>query len=347
MEFSNKLLKWYAVHQRDLPWRNTDNPYVIWLSEIILQQTRVDQGLPYFNKFAHAFPRVADLANASEDKVLKLWQGLGYYSRVRNLHASAKIIETQYNGKFPNTYKEIIQLKGIGDYTASAISSFAFGLPYAVVDGNVVRLLSRYFGIDVPFDTPKGKKIFKELAQELLPNLNAAEHNQAIMEFGALQCMPKSPNCSNCVLQENCVAFNENNVLLYPVKKNKLKIKNRYIHFLFIESNNHVLLAKRSNGIWKGLYEFPFLEFDTQLDKNDVVASKQWKEVFGQGDINIVAVSSPFIHRLSHQKIEAIFWHVKIQEFDLEYYDLVAIKDLGSLPISRLLEKYLLSVGML
>jgi len=347
MEFSNKLLKWYALHKRDLPWRNTNNPYIIWLSEIILQQTRVKQGLPYFNKFIHEFPAISDLANAPEDKVLKLWQGLGYYSRARNLHASSKIINTQYEGQFPKTYKEIMQLKGIGDYTASAISSFAFGLNYAVVDGNVVRLLSRYFGIDMPFDEPKGKKEFKKLAQELLPKLNAAEHNQAIMEFGALQCTPKSPNCSSCVLEESCMAFSENNVSLYPVKKKKLKIKNRFIHFLIIDSNLQVLLAKRTNGIWKGLYEFPFLEFAIQMDNKDVIASEQWKKIFGHADLNIKSVSPSFTHRLSHQKIEAIFWQVKINKFNLEGYDFIAIDNLGSFPISRLLEKYLLSVGIL
>ena len=219
MDFSIELLSWYKINKRDLPWRRTLDVYEIWISEIMLQQTKVAQMLPYYNRFLEEFPSILDLSLASEDKVLKLWEGLGYYSRARNLHYTAKQIVNNFNGVFPIEYHKILNLKGIGEYTASAICSFAFSEPYAVVDGNVIRLLSRYFGIETPFDTTEGKKIFKELADQLLIKENPAEYNQAIMEFGALQCTPKKPSCNDCVLKESCVSYLQNRTSYYPVKK--------------------------------------------------------------------------------------------------------------------------------
>eukprot|EP01089_Gocevia_fonbrunei_P006974 TRINITY_DN1798_c0_g1_i7.p1 TRINITY_DN1798_c0_g1~~TRINITY_DN1798_c0_g1_i7.p1 ORF type:complete len:223 (-),score=44.31 TRINITY_DN1798_c0_g1_i7:1940-2608(-) len=221
MNFSRIILEWYELNKRLLPWRNTNEPYCIWLSEIMLQQTRVAQGIPYYMSFVEAFPTVQDLAAASEEQVLKLWQGLGYYSRARNLHATAKIITEKYNGKFPDTYKELLQLKGIGDYTASAIASICFGRAEAVVDGNVYRVLSRYYGIDLPINGSEGILYFKELAKEIMDAKNIRDYNQGIMEFGALQCTPKNPDCNSCPLQKSCVAFATNRIDILPVKNKK------------------------------------------------------------------------------------------------------------------------------
>ena len=307
MDFSDILSQWYAINKRDLPWRSTVNPYYIWLSEIILQQTRVNQGLPYYLKFIDAFPAVADLANADEDLVLKLWQGLGYYSRARNLQFSAKLILSEFGGNFPDNHADILKLKGVGSYTAAAISSFSFGLPFAVLDGNVIRVLSRVFGIQTPFDTTAGKKQFQKLAQELLDKKNPAEYNQAIMEFGALQCVPKSPKCNDCPIVNDCIAFNTNTVSLLPVKSKKLKVKSRFLHFLVVNKNYEVLIGKRNSGIWQGLYEFPFLEFDENLNEKSVLKSPLWINFFKDSVKQISSISEEYIHKLSHQKIHVKF----------------------------------------
>lgn len=346
MDFSNKLVNWYQVNKRDLPWRNTVNAYYIWLSEIILQQTRVAQGMPYYLAFVKAFPKVEDLANASEDKVLKMWQGLGYYSRARNLHFTAKDIANNYNGKFPNDHQKILKLKGVGAYTAAAITSFAFEMPYAVVDGNVIRVLSRVFGIDIPYDTTLGKKHFAELAQELLLVENASTYNQAIMEFGAMQCKPKSPDCSVCPMQDFCVAYNKNTITELPVKSKKIKVKNRFLHFLMIEENGNVYLGKRKKGIWNGLYEFPFLEFDERLLEKQVMKNEKWSDIFKDSNTEVLSVSSEFIHVLSHQKIHAQFWHLKVNNVQLENFELIVKKDLLNYPVSRLTEKYFQAIEL-
>ena len=347
MNFSNKLVDWYQVNKRDLPWRNTANAYYIWLSEIILQQTRVAQGMPYYLAFVNVFPKVEDLANASEDKVLKMWQGLGYYSRARNLHFTAKDITDNYGGKFPNVYQKILKLKGVGTYTAAAITSFAFGLPYAVVDGNVIRVLSRIFGIDTPFDTTIGKKQFQELAQELLIEESASIYNQAIMEFGALQCKPKSPDCSVCPMQDFCVAYNNNTITELPVKSKKIKVKNRFLHFLMIEENGGVYLGKRKKGIWNGLYEFPFLEFDKRVGEKQVIVAADWANIFNGAKVEIVSISPEFIHVLSHQKLHAKFWRLKTKNVQLKNFDFIAEKDLLIYPVSRLTEKYFETIELI
>jgi len=340
MNFSNKLVSWFQVNKRNLPWRNTVNAYYIWLSEIILQQTRVVQGVPYYLAFVKAYPKIEDLANAPEDDVLKMWQGLGYYSRARNLHLTAKDIAENYGGKFPNDYQKILKLKGVGSYTAAAITSFAFGLPYAVVDGNVIRVLSRIFGVDTPFDTTIGKIQFQELAQELLIKESSSVYNQAIMEFGAMQCKPKSPDCSICPMQDFCEAYNNNTIAALPVKSKKIKVKNRFLHFLMIEKEGGVYFAKRKSGIWQGLYEFPFLEFSDRINEKKLILSEDWADIFADEKVEIQSVSSEFIHVLSHQKLHAQFWKVKINDINLNNYQLIAKEDLKNYPVSRLTEKY-------
>ena len=341
MYFSDILSQWYAINKRDLPWRSTVNPYYIWLSEIILQQTRVEQGLPYYLKFIDTFPVVADLANADEDLVLKLWQGLGYYSRARNLQFSAKLILSEFGSNFPDNHTDILKLKGVGTYTAAAISSFSFGLPFAVLDGNVIRVLSRVFGIQTPFDTTAGKKQFQKLAQELLDKKSPAEYNQAIMEFGALQCVPKSPKCNDCPIVNECIAFNTNTVSLLPVKSKKLKVKNRYLHFLVVNKNNEVLIGKRNSGIWQGLYEFPFLEFDENLNEKSVLKSPLWINFFKDSVKQISSISEEYIHKLSHQKIHAKFWVIDVNSFRSSDFKIVKCNELQKYPVSSLIEKYL------
>ena len=258
IDFTHTLLAWYGANKRDLPWRNTSNPYLIWLSEIILQQTRIQQGWAYWERFVERFPTVHQLAEATEDEVLRLWQGLGYYSRARNLHTAAKQIVAM--GHFPNTMEEIKSLKGVGDYTAAAIGSMAFHLPVAVVDGNVYRVLARYYAIDTPINSTEGKKLFQELAQSLLPTNQAADFNQAMMDFGAIQCMPSSPKCTTCPLMEGCEAFRTARVATFPVKLKTLKVKTRHLHYYYILHQGEVAIRRRGAGdIWQGLWE-PYLE---------------------------------------------------------------------------------------
>ena len=340
MNFSNKLVSWYQDCKRDLPWRNTVNPYHIWLSEIILQQTRVLQGMPYYLAFLKAFPTIEDLASASENKVLKMWQGLGYYSRARNLHYTAKDIVNNFGGEFPKDHKKILEFKGIGSYTAAAITSFAFDMPYAVVDGNVIRVLSRVFGVSIPFDTSAGKKEFQYLAQELLIEKEVAIYNQAIMEFGALQCKPKSPDCSSCPMQDFCVAYATDSVAELPVKSKKIKVKDRFLYYLFIEQEDDIFLGKRKSGIWTGLYEFPFLEFLIKMNEKQVMQSDEWLRIFSNSTCEVKSVSSEFIHILSHQKIHAQFWHIKASSVVLNEYELISKNSLFNFPVSRLTEKY-------
>ena len=265
--FTTDLLRWYAENRRDLPWRDTTDPYLIWLSEVILQQTRIQQGWAYWERFVERWPTVEELAAASEDEVLRLWQGLGYYSRARNLHTAAKQIVQM--GRFPRTYEDIRSLKGVGDYTAAAIASFAFGLPHAVVDGNVYRVLSRHFGIDTPINTTEGKKLFTSLANELLPADQPAAFNQAMMDFGAIQCTPQSPRCVLCPFTTSCDALRTGRIDLLPVKEKKLTIKTRHFSYLYIRYNHTTAFHRRSAGdIWQGLWEPLLFESDDFTDTN-------------------------------------------------------------------------------
>jgi A/G-specific adenine glycosylase len=312
MNFSKQLIKWYLENKRDLPWRNTQNPYPIWLSEIILQQTRVAQGLPYFFSFTNAFPTVFDLANANEEQVLKLWQGLGYYSRARNLHKTAQIVAFDRNGIFPDNFKDLLKLKGIGDYTAAAIASFSYNEAVPVVDGNVFRVLSRYFDIETDIALASTKKIFSDLAFELMPKNNPAQFNQAIMEFGALQCVPKNPNCSICVFNESCAALQKKKVGELPVKSKKTKVRNRFLNYIiYMDKNQSTIVQKRTEkGIWHNLYEFPLIETEKSVEI-DFIASELISEnrVITVSQINLQEI----IHKLSHQKLHIKFWKVTVK----------------------------------
>lgn len=340
MKFSNILLTWYILNKREFPWRNTKNPYFIWLSEIILQQTKTQQGLPYYLKFIKAFPKISDLAQAKEDKILKLWQGLGYYSRARNLHSTAKYIVENHDGVFPKNYNDILQLKGVGSYTAAAIASFSFGLPYAVLDGNVIRVLGRLFGIDAPYDTASGKNIYMNLAQDLLDKKNPADYNQAIMDFGASQCVPKSPKCISCPFNLDCVAYTTNSIQLFPVKSKRMKVRKRFLNYLLIQNKDAIILGKRTEGIWKGLYDLPFIEYLNQKPEELVVISKQWSDFFKKSNYKIQTVSDEFAHKLSHQHIYAKFWLVSVDNFELEKYSFISKSQLNMYPISRLTDKF-------
>ena len=289
MKFSKALVSWYLQNKRDLPWRETTNPYCIWLSEIILQQTRVDQGLAYYLKFVKNFPTVFDLARADEEEILKLWQGLGYYSRARNLHTSAKYIIDELEGVFPTNYKSLLKLKGVGDYTASAIASICFDEPTAVVDGNVYRVLARYFGIATPINSTSGIKEFKKLAQELIDVKNPANHNQAIMEFGARMCKPQNPDCTICPLNDSCIALQKKEVKNLPIKDKKVKVRKRYFNYLVvITSDKKTILRKREGkGIWQNLYEFPLIETQVVIDKVDLINLKEFNNLFKKEELTI------------------------------------------------------------
>ncbi|PTS97340.1 A/G-specific adenine glycosylase [Flavobacterium sp. HMWF030] len=317
MNFSNILIKWYLQNKRDLPWRKTTNPYHIWLSEIMLQQTRVAQGMPYFFAFAKEFPTVFDLANASEEQVLKLWQGLGYYSRARNLHKTAQNVANDLNGIFPSNYKDLLKLKGVGEYTAAAIASFSYNEVVPVVDGNVFRVLSRYFDIESDIAAPATKKEFTELAFELMPKDNPAIFNQAIMEFGALQCVPKSPDCSICCFNESCAALQKKKVAVLPVKSKKLKVTNRFFNYLILEDvvGNTLIQKRTAKGIWHNLYEFPLLE-TTEIVDFDTVSKAVTNDIFSSYTVLSIQEcnEATVIHKLSHQHLHIQFWKVKIQE---------------------------------
>jgi len=312
MIFSKQLIYWYLQNKRNLPWRSTLNPYTIWLSEIILQQTRVDQGMSYYLKFIKKFPTVFDLAAASEEQVLKLWQGLGYYSRARNLHFSAKYIVNELNGEFPATYNELLKLKGVGDYTASAIASICFNEPTAVVDGNVYRVLSRYFGMDTAINTSAGIKEFKKLAQQLIDGENPGTHNQAIMEFGALMCKPNNPDCTICPLNNSCYALSKNCVKDLPVKEKKAKIKTRHFNYIVVQSSDHkTKIVKRETGIWQNLYEFPLIESSNFMDEKQLIEHEIFKELFTNMETTVELFDKEvLVHKLTHQHIYAKFWVV-------------------------------------
>lgn len=340
MSFAPKILNWYREHQRNLPWRETRDPYKVWLSEIILQQTRVAQGMPYYLRFVEAFPTVHDLANAPEEQVLKLWQGLGYYSRARNLHATAKTVVEDFNGEFPNTYKGLKSLKGVGDYTASAIASFCFDIPEPVVDGNVYRVLSRYFGIDTPINSTEGIKYFKELAREIMDAENIRDYNQGIMEFGAIQCAPKKPYCLLCPLQESCVALKENKVDQLPVKLNKTKVRNRYFNYLVLldDDGNTILEQRKGKGIWQNLYQFPLIESEKMLQaeelqpliyKNTTVPGTQSLSLYN---------NEPVVHKLSHQHLYTQFWILKTSDMLKEG---TPWKEIGGFPVPVLIADFI------
>ncbi len=313
-QFAKILLRWNATeNDRHMPWKGEKNPYFIWLSEIILQQTRVEQGLPYFLNFKQKYPTVKQLADAPEDEVMKLWQGLGYYSRARNLHETAKNIQQNFDGQFPAAFNGLIKLKGVGDYTASAIASFAFGEKKAVVDGNVIRVLARVFGIDLAADTTEGKKKFALLAQELIDDREPGAYNQAIMDFGAVVCSPQNPLCDTCPFQKTCVANQHNLIEELPVKKKKIKIQERYFNYLVIKSSDEIFISKRTgNDIWKNLYELPMFETAKPLTKNIKAAVADYLQT---KDFEINFYSEGFVQLLTHRKIHSQFIEIEVQNF--------------------------------
>lgn len=336
------LINWYSLNKRDLPWRNTQDPYRIWLSEIILQQTRVAQGLPYYLKFVEAYPTVSDLAAASETEVLKLWQGLGYYSRARNMLKTAQLVESTLGGKFPKRHAELLQLKGIGPYTAAAVASFSSNEKVAVVDGNVYRVLSRIFGIDLPIDSTSGKKEFARLASELISD-DAATYNHAIMDFGATLCKPKVPLCNECPFSIECHARKENIVDQLPVKSKKTKVLTRHFNYLVFDFEGHIYLKERASGdVWQGLYDFPLIESTEEVQDPAWIYGHQQFESFGSLKPELSGKSTVYRHLLSHREILATFWEFKLSS-PIDQAELISEDTSNPIgkPIPQLLVNYL------
>ena len=333
MNWTCKLLLWYAENKRSFLWRDNREPYNIWLSEVILQQTRTDQGLPYFERFLTAFPTIEALAMAKEDEVLKLWQGLGYYSRARNLHFTAQYIHNELDGVFPKTFESLLELKGVGDYTASAIASICFDIPQAVVDGNVFRFLSRYFGILTPINSSSAHKEFKNKAMELMGQNHPGTFNQALMEFGSLHCTPKKPKCPSCPFAKNCIAFNQDKINLLPVKTSKIKIKKRYFNYLVVSDPKHqFMMQKRTQkGIWQNLYEFPLVESSKTINSVDELTS----QVNFPQKLKLLSPQiklwnqKPIIHKLSHQSLLINFWEINIEKSFSDGYNQDALMGLA------------------
>lgn len=340
--FSNAIIEWYRENKRELPWRESSDPYLIWISEIILQQTRVVQGYDYFLRFIKRFPDVKALAAADEDEVMKYWQGLGYYSRARNLHAAARSM----NGVFPTTYEGVMALKGVGEYTAAAICSFAYGMPYAVLDGNVYRVLSRYLGIDTPIDSVQGKKLFTALANELLDKTQSAIYNQAIMDFGALQCTPQNPNCMFCPLADSCSALAKGAVMQLPVKQHKTKTTNRYFNYMYVRTGDYTFINKRTgDDIWKNLFEFPLIETEAPVAEEELLASPRFRELFAEGEEAPVVrcVCKDVKHVLSHRVIYAAFYEITLSETTHSFagYQKIKVADLERYAVSRLVHAFI------
>jgi A/G-specific adenine glycosylase len=332
MDFSAELISWYDDNKRDLPWRNTTDAYIIWLSEIILQQTRVEQGMPYFYRFLEKYPTVTAFAVAHEDEILRLWQGLGYYSRGRNMLKTAQLVQEKYNGVFPTRYDELIKLKGIGEYTAAAISSFAANEVRAVVDGNVYRVLARYFGVDEPINSPKGKKMFQKIADDVLDKARPAMHNQAMMEFGAMLCKPKNPACGICPVRIGCIAFKTNATTYLPVKTNKVKVRERFFNYMLISDGEKILMNKRDESdIWANMYDLPLIETTELIEPAELLELPQM-HVFGQ---NIVVKENSAIikHALTHQNLYIRFLILKDFPEKLQgnwfYTDVTNLKNLA------------------
>ena len=345
-EIQDTLARWYETHKRELPWRSNPTPYYVWLSEIILQQTRVNQGFDYFIRFVGKWPTLHDLAQATEEEVLKMWQGLGYYSRARNLHKCARQVMEQHGGQFPADFEQLKQLQGIGDYTAAAIASIAFNLPHAVVDGNVYRVLARLFDIDTPININEGQKLFSQLADELLNREQPGLHNQAMMEFGALHCTPKNPNCLLCPLQAQCIAFAHQTVMQRPVKLPKVKVTTRYFNYLVLRIDDCVYLHKRSdNDIWKNLYDFPCIESPKSMTVEEVIASEKFIQLIENKPFTIIKASPIFTHKLTHRTLLAQFIEIKLEKelLLIQTKDLFLAREteLGSFPIPRLIDLYL------
>lgn len=357
-DFSKIIIDWYQSNKRDLPWRNTEDPFLIWVSEIILQQTRVAQGIDYYYRITEKFPDIKSLAGANEDDLLKLWQGLGYYSRARNMLKAARQLSEIHHNKFPEDYSEILKLSGIGKYTAAAISSFAFNLPHAVVDGNVYRVLSRVFGIDDPIDQEKSKRKFEALAQELLDTQRPGLHNQALMEIGALQCVPVNPDCSVCPLAPQCSALRLERINQLPLKSRRTTVLKKFFHYIYIFDQGYTLLYQRDDSsIWKKLWEFPMIETDHLLTDSEIFSDEFLLSVskltgYSVVDLHISGISQPLKHLLSHREILARFVNIEIKynlskEPPGQYFSnntnfkRIPISEIDNYAIHRLMEKLL------
>ena len=349
MAFSDKLEAWYTENGRTLPWRGIDDPYRIWLSEIILQQTRIEQGRDYWQRFLDTFPTVADLATASEEQVLRLWQGLGYYTRARNLHAAARYIMEECSGVFPSTYEDILKLKGVGRYTAAAIASFAFRLPHPVIDGNVYRFISRLRGISTPIATDTAYKEFESLLLKLIDRQRPDRFNAALMDFGSLQCRP-SPDCTACPFADECVALRTNRVELLPVKATKAKPIDRWFYYFVLRWNDsdgcHALMQRRTgNDIWRGLWQFPLMETDHELTPDELTAESRRfaKEFFNLSSYHF-HLSAPFRHQLTHRTIHALFLSAEVGSQPTNYPSdtrAVSLDEIKIIPLPRLIDRYL------
>ena len=338
------LLDWYAREGRDLPWRRTRDPYRIWLSEVILQQTRVAQGMEYYLRFTERFPDVASLAAAPEDEVLKLWQGLGYYSRARNLHAAARQVVERFGGRFPVALEEVRSLRGVGDYTAAAICSAAYDAPCAVVDGNVYRVLARLFDLDAPIDSTAGKRAFAELAQSQLDTAHPGRYNQAIMDFGALQCTPSSPRCETCPLAGRCLALAAGTVAARPVKQGKTRVRDRWFNYLHVSSGDRTLLRRREGrDIWQGLYEFPLIETEGPAELPELVRLPQFRELLGDVPWHLVRSIPLSKHQLSHQTLHAVVHRIETPSLTPAAAAMaVPTAALGDYAVPRLIDRYLI-----
>jgi len=346
-DYRKALTVWYNHSKRDLPWRELKEPYPIWVSEVILQQTRVQQGMEYYHNFLKSFPDIGSLADAPEEEVLKVWQGLGYYSRARNMQHAAKTIQSKHAGQFPTDYDSIRNLKGIGDYTAAAIASISHNLPYAVVDGNVYRVLSRLFGISTSIDSSAGKKEFYALAQMLLNKEHPGEFNQALMEFGAIQCVPVQPICGNCPLAPKCHAYINQKVADYPVKSKQVKQRKRYFNYLFIHDHSHLLLEKRGNtDIWRSMFQFPLIETIGPAEPEEVIGSIAWQSIFGYGSHTIEAVLPEKVHLLSHQRLHIRFFCIRTESLQsIERMISVPIGQVSGYPVPKPIENFLYETG--
>lgn len=340
--FSDLLLGWYAKNGRQLPWRETKDPYKIWISEVVLQQTRVEQGQPYYLRFVERFPTVADLANASEDEVLKYWQGLGYYSRARNLHAAAKYVNTELNGQMPTTYEGLRAMKGVGDYTAADIAALAYGLPHAAIDGNGYRVLSRVFGINTPIDSTNGKKEFAQMGAELVSQKFPGEFNQGLMDLGATVCTPKNPQCEICPLGLKCIAQQNNLWQDLPVKEKKTKVHDRFFYYFHISlpDGRIVVNQRKDKDIWIGLFDYPMVESKTALEQTELFASKDFKELKKRmKGLEMVAEGKTLKHQLSHQTLHATLFYCKAKEATLKPNEqAVTAEEFEGLAIPRLIE---------
>jgi len=343
--FSETLLKWNQFENtREMPWKGEKDPYKIWISEIILQQTRVQQGLAYYNRFIQAWPNIESLAAAGEQEVYKLWEGLGYYSRCRNILLTAKLINNELGGRFPQQYEDILSLKGIGHYTASAIASFAFNLPYAVLDGNVLRVLSRFFGIRVPVDSTEGKKMFSVLARDLMDKVHPGIYNQAIMDFGAVICKPMLPLCASCPLQKKCVAFSKKMVSILPLKEKSIGKRERFFNYLVVKQGNKIYVNQRTHkDIWQNLYEFILVETETLVPGEKFINAKIFTSLFSGYTYKITKISKVFSQKLTHQTITGRFFHIIIttSQKPLEKYKPIPVKELGLLPFPKFITSYL------